>query len=233
MKALRIAALAALALAVAALAGVGRPERSHAAEPQAGGITVQGEGTATTVPDHASFTFGVRTDASTAAQALAESSAAARRVIAAVRKAGVAEADIRTEQVSLTTRTSSDGTRIVGYTAQNTVAVVVRDLGSAGDVVDAAVGAGATDVFGPRLLRSDQDALYRSALKAAIANARAKAEALAQAAGVSLDRVTSVVEGGGPVPVTTERAAAPTAGPPIEPGTEEINASVSVTFAVS
>ena len=103
-------------------------------------------------------------------------------------------------------------------------------LGDAGDVVDAAVGAGANQVSGPDLLVSDQDAAYRAALKAAVADARSKAEALAGAAGSTLGKITAIVEGGGamPLPATGARDVAV----PIEPGTQEIQASVSVTFAL-
>lgn len=81
-------------------------------------------------------------------------------------------------------------------------------------------------------MRSDQTELYRSALRAAYANARAKAQTLAEAADVSLGRVLIAVEaGGGPVPLPTEQRAADT-GAPIEPGTQEVQATVTVTFAI-
>jgi uncharacterized protein YggE len=108
----------------------------------------------------------------------------------------------------------------------------MRKIADAGDVIDAAVGAGANQVYGPNLLASDQDAAYRNALKAAVAEARAKAETLATAAGMKLGRITAIAESGAtPQPVfaasdTLEKAA------PIEPGTQMIQATVSVTFAL-
>src|SRR2546422_191569 len=75
-------------------------------------------------------------------------------------------------------------------------------VAGAGDIVDAAVGAGANQVYGPSLLASDQDAAYRTALKAAVAQARAQAETLATAAGRSLGAITAISEGGStPVPL--------------------------------
>jgi uncharacterized protein YggE len=89
-------------------------------------------------------------------------------------------------------------------------------------------------VYGPSLSRSDQAAVYRSALRAAYADARAKAQALAEAAGVTLGAMTATVEGGGasmPMPLAAGRAEDAKAA--VEPGTQEIQASVAVTFAVS
>lgn len=109
----------------------------------------------------------------------------------------------------------------------------VRDLGRAGRIVDAAVAAGATGVSGPSLFSGDQSGLYEAALKAAVTQAKAKAQALAEATGTSLGRVTAVVEGGGqtPIPLAGGTDAAPSV--PIEPGTQEISATVSVTFATA
>ena len=229
---MRLFGIAALLLAAAAIAGVAQPHWGQAApqDTTGGTITVSGTGTATTVPDRASFDFTVETRAKTASEALAQNSAEARTVIAAVKGAGVAAEDVQTAQVSLSPSTAQNGTTIVGYAASNTITVKVRDLGAAGRIVDAAVGAGATGVSGPSLFSGDQSGLYRDALKAAVAQARAKAQALAEAAGVSLGRVTAMVEGGGQTPVPLARTdAAPSV--PIEPGTQEISATVSVTFA--
>jgi uncharacterized protein YggE len=232
MRFARIAAAAVLLLAVAAFAGVGLPDAAQGQEatPTSRVITTSGVGSVTTVPDRAHFSFGVQIQARTASQALENSDAQLRRVVAALRGAGVAPADIQTEQVYLSPRTSEDGGEILGYTAVSSVSVRVRDLGRAGAVVDAAVGAGANQVSGPALTRSDQEALYRNALRDAYADARAKAQALASAAGVTLGNVTAVVEGGGVMPVAEGRDAATTA---IEPGTQELQATVTVTFAVS
>jgi hypothetical protein len=69
------------------------------------------------------------------------------------------------------------------------VSALVHGLSDVGDVIDAAVAAGANNVSGPSLARDDQDKLYRDALEKAVANAREKAAALARAAGVSLGSV--------------------------------------------
>ena len=235
MKPLRMLIAAAFVLAVAALVGVAQPQQARGQEADGPdrSITASGLGSVTTVPDRAHFSFGVQAQSRTASQALEAADAQLDRVVAAVRSAGVAQADIQTEQISLSPRTSEDGVQIVGYMAVSSVSVRVRNLDRAGPVVDAAVGAGANQVYGPSLTRSDQEAVYRSALKAAYADARAKAQALAEAAGVTLGAMTSTVEGGASAPMPLAAGRAEDAKATIEPGTQEIQASVSVTFAVS
>lgn len=237
MKLVRIALFAAGVFALVAFAGVGLPGRAHS---QAGpvvrsSITVSGRGLVRTVPNRAGFSFGVTTQGRTATQALNANAGEMRRVINALKAAGVAAADIQTAFVFLSPRYTNDGNDIIGYTASNTVSAVLRDLDKAGAVIDAAVSAGANQVFGPALNRSDQEGLYRTALRAAVANAKAKAQTIASASGVRLRGVRSVIEGGGappPQPVEAGRAA-PAEPTPIEPGTQTIEADVTVEFAVS
>jgi uncharacterized protein len=234
MKLARLALLAAAGVAIAAFAGVFQPSGARsapAADASSGGITVLGTGSANITPDRASFGFGTVSQAATANAALATSSQAVARVIAALKKAGVAQADIQTSEVSLSPRMNDKGDAIVGYTASNTVTATIRKIGDAGDIVDAAVGAGANQVFGPNLLASDQDAAYRNALKEAVVDARAKAETLATASNSTLGKITAIVEGGGAVPMPMA-VGAKDSSVPIEPGTQKIEATVSVTFAL-
>jgi uncharacterized protein len=234
----RIAALAGFGLILAALIGVGRPEPAQGLEPaqtqSRPDITVSGAGTVTTVPDRAELSFGVVSQAATARAALAANAGEMRRVIDALRDAGVAAEDIQTQYLSLSPRYSNDGERIVGYTAQNTVSAKLRNLDRAGVVIDAAVTAGANNVFGPSLIRSDRTELYRTALRAAVADARSKAQALAAASNVTLGRVLNIAEAGAaPPPVPVAEGEARRDAPTIEPGTQLIEANVTVTFAIS
>lgn len=235
MRFARFGFVAALLLAAAAFAGVGHPEPAQSQsspEEQRNTITVNGSGVVTTVPDRASFWFGVQTGGRTAAQALAANEAEMRRVIAALRSAGVAQADIQTQHVSLSPRMSNEGTEVIGYTASNSVSAQIRDLDRAGAVIDAAVAAGANQVSGPSLFRADQTQLYRQALRAAYADARAKAQTLADVMDVTLGRVVNASEGGGSVPLP---AAGRDAGGSvqIEPGTQDVQAGITVTFAIA
>jgi uncharacterized protein YggE len=194
------------------------------------GITVTGTAFVTTVPDRAGFRFGVRTQGTTASGTLAAASAAARKVVAAIEAAGVAAADIQTDQVSLAPRFVKG--RVAGYVAADAVSVTIRDLGRLAAVIDGAVRAGATEVDGPSFSRSNTGELYRSALASAVADARAKAQALATAAGASVGSVLEVREGSDTGGDVVARAA-PAAGPSVEPGTLEIDATVTVTFAAA
>ena len=122
---------------------------------------------------------------------------AMEHVVAALRDAGISRDDLQTEQVSVWPRTSDDGVSIVGYDASNTVRATIRDLDRAGGIVDAAVAAGANQVYGPSLTVSDAEAHYRAAVDAAFDDARARAEAIAEKAGVTLGAPVAIVEGAG------------------------------------
>jgi uncharacterized protein YggE len=235
MKLMRIAVLVALGAAVVALAGVGRPETAGGASKPEGGITVTGVGTVTSVPNEAEFSLGLQTKGATAREALAANSDKMARVIAALKSAGVEKSDIKTQNISVSPSYADDG-QIDGYTAGNTVSVKIHDLSNAGQVLDAASNAGANEVYGPTLSRSDQDALQAKALRDAVGAAHKKAEALADAAGVELGSVTAITEGfgGGPEPYYAESARLTAdKAVPIEPGTEDVQATVTVTFAIA
>jgi uncharacterized protein YggE len=176
--------------------------------------------------------FGVSTDAKTASAALRANAAEMTKVIAAVKGEGVAGADIRTDLVSLSPRYSQNGDSVVGYTATNSVSATIRNLAKVGGTIDAAVDAGANQVSGPNLVRGDMTVLYRAALRAAIANAKGKAQTIAAASGLHLRRITDVSEASSaPVPQPLTKAGAD-AATPVEPGTQLVEAAVTVTFSV-
>jgi len=209
--------LAGVLLLASAVAGIAQPRFGHAAAgTTTKTITVTGNGSVTTVPDRAGFDFSVETRASTAKAALAQNSAAAAAVVAAVKNAGVAEADIQTSQISLSPQTDQAGTQIVGYAASTSISVETT-IAPAGSIVDAAVGAGADGVSGPSLSISDQDAQYRDALKEAVAAAHAKAQVLADAGGLTLGGAQTIVEGAAQFPVPLAQKADFSAGVAIQP----------------
>jgi uncharacterized protein YggE len=235
MRVRHVAWISALVLAASAFAGVGAPRliRADAGDPAPGTLSVLGTGVVTTIPDTGRVSAGVTTQAASASDAIAGNADATSKVIDALKQAGVASKDLQTEFVAVNPRYDDNGQAIVGYSASNSVSAVVRELSKVGDVIDAAVAAGANNVSGPSLARDDQDELYRDALKAAVANARQKATALAQAAGVSLGKIRSLSESSQSVgPVMFDALAARQATTPIEPGTAEITATVGVVFAI-
>src|SRR6478736_7155087 len=232
MKRLWLISLAALAiLAAASLIGVARPEAARGDSTQTNLVTTSGHGVVTAVPDEATVSAGVRTNAATAAEALAGNARTANSVVDALKRAGGKE--LQTQEVSLYPQTDQQG-NVTGYTAQNTVSAKAK-IADAGGLIDAAVGAGANTVDGPTLDVSDSDALYRQALKKAVEDARAKALALADAGGFGVGPVTTVVEQGAagqPVFARPVALAAKDASTPIEAGTQDVTADVTVSFTI-
>jgi uncharacterized protein YggE len=228
---LTLAAAAAALVAVAAFAGIGRPEaaRGDVASPDT--VTTTGHGVVTVVPDEASVSAGVHTQAETAAAALAQNAKLMSAVIAALKAAG--GSNLQTQQVSLYPQTN-DRNQVSGYVADNSVSAEAKIAG-AGALIDAAVAAGANNVSGPTLDVSDRDARYRDALGKAVDDARAKAAALAGAGGFGVGPVSSVTEqtAAAPAPVYEAVAAGKSVATPIEPGTQDVTADVTVTFRIT
>lgn len=233
MKTIRIAIAALLVLAAAALVGIGRPEAAGGASESGGkGITVSGTGSVDVVPDEAEFSMGVTTKGPTARAAMSQNAAEMQRLIAALKAAGVDSADLETQDVSVG-RDYDGGDDASGYAARNSVSVHIDDLTRASAVLDAASRAGANEVYGPTLSRSNRAAFEARALKDAVANARDRAEALAEAAGVTLGEVTAIAESGRPAePVYAMDLARAAPKAPIEPGQEQVTATVTVTFTI-
>jgi uncharacterized protein YggE len=230
MKTLRIAAVALVVLGTAAFAGVGRPEPAGGAgdEPR-GGITVTGIGRVDAVPDTAELSIGVTTKGSTAREALAQNSDRMQRVIAAVKGAGVAATDIRTHDVSVGRDYDA---RAAGYVASNSVSVRIGDVDKTGSVLEAASAAGANQIYGPSLTRESRYELEQTALERAVEHARRRARTLSRAAGVDLGAVIAMTEATAGSDVVVSERTTLAADVPVEKGTQEITASVTVTFAI-
>jgi len=204
-------------------------------------ITVPGSGRVTVAPDVAGIRLGVNIMCSTAASARADAAATMNAVVDAVLAAGVARRDVRTALVSLnpvTDYSDKSGPRVTGYQIVNSVAVTLRDLDRAGELIDAVLAAGASTLDSLDFRLDDQGPAADEARKLAIEDARSRAETIARAAGVSLGGVVAVLEGergGGPSPMPVARAfkaAAEAAPTPVEAGTQDVSVSVTVTFAI-
>jgi uncharacterized protein len=196
-------------------------------------ITVNGTGIVTSVPNQADFTFGVSTNASTATAALTANAKQMSKVIGVLKALGIADRNIQTAQISITPNTNQAGTTVVNYTATNSVTARTGNIATSGKIIDGVVRAGANLVGGPSLTASDQQALSRRALKAAIADARARALVIAGAAHVKLGRVLSVTEASSG-PITSGPVAAKSfATTPVEAGTVQTEADITVIFAIA
>ena len=154
-------------------------------------------------------------------------------VIGVLKALGIADRNIQTAQISLSPNTNQAGTKVVDYTATNSVTARTKNIATSGKIIDGVVRAGANLVGGPSLTPSDQQALSRRALKAAIADARVRAGVIAAAAHVKLGRVRSVTEvSQGPItssPVANKSFATT----PVEAGTVQTEADVTVTFDIA
>src|SRR5579863_5621858 len=220
-------------LVAAAIAGVAQPSKGGAANSSTTTITVTGNGTVNATPDKASFDFGVQVNAATAGDAFTKDNEQVHAIIDALKNAGVSDSDIQTSSVSLWPQTSSDGQTITGYQASNDV-TVTSSIDNAGSLVDAAVGAGANNVSGPNLSIGDQSTYYAQALKLAVQDAQTQAQAIATASGLNLGGIVHITnESNTPTPIMYGALAAKAAGTPIEAGSQQIQASVTVTYSAS
>lgn len=221
-----------------------------------GTISVSGTGYVYAEPDMAKVSIGVTTEATTSTQAMADNANAMDKVINAIKAQGIPAGDIKTSTVSLQPKyeyqypTSSSGsydkpsppaslsTRIVGYTATNTVTVTVRDISKVGAVIDAGYNGGANQIHGVSFTLSDEKgaSVYKQALQKAVAEASDKAKVIASASGVGEIKLKTISESGQYYPVAydgMERSAMATgavAPTPVSPGQQHVSATVSLTY---
>jgi uncharacterized protein YggE len=235
----KAAAAIVLAAAVAApmTAAAQQPEVSVPAV-QGTLLTVSAEGLSEGRPDMATINLGVTTEGQTAQAAMQENARRMQALTQALRRAGVAERDIQTSNVSVYPQQQyreNEPPLITGYQANNTVTAKVRNIDNTGRVIDAAIAAGGNTVQGVMFSYQEPDAQLDAARRDAIQEARRRADLYANALGMRVHRVVAVSEGGGyapPIPVMMARmeSAAPPPPTPIAPGEIETRVSVNVTY---
>jgi uncharacterized protein YggE len=212
-------------------------------------LTVSADGKSERAPDLALFNAGVTTQGKTAGEALGANSAAMTRVIAALKRAGIADRDIQTSNLNINPvysepRRLPDGSmeqrspEIVGYQVSNSVSVRQRQLGDYGKVIDTLVTAGANQVNGPSFMLDKPDAALDAARTEAMGKARARADLYARAAGLKVVRIVSISEGGGyspPMPVMYRMAAQDSmpASAPVAAGEVSLGVNVTVQFELA
>lgn len=199
-------------------------------------VTVSGTGRAVVTPDRFTFQVGVQTVAATVDDAVAENNRRVAAVIAALKKAGAQDRDIQTSQFTIYPQQDyKEGQlpRILGYQVSNTVTVTRSNPAEVGRFLQAVVDAGANTVSGVSFIVSDPARGREGALQAAFADARAKADVLAKAAGRTVGRALSITEGAAvtpPYPMPRVAMMEAKSDMPVEPGAEELNFTVSVIF---
>jgi uncharacterized protein len=200
-------------------------------------ITVTGEGVVEATPDVATLSIGVTTQGATAAEALTANSAAMDAVVARLTAAGIEGRDMQTSNLSLgpdySRYDSSTGVPPSTYVASNMLTVRVRALDTLGKVLDAAVTDGANTLNGLTFGLADPAPVLNEARKEAVADARAKAELLAAAAGVKLGRVVSISEAAvGAEPMPMFRADASAGKVPVQGGELGLSANVTIFYEI-
>jgi hypothetical protein len=207
------------------------------------GITVSGEGKATGQPDVAVLSLGISTLKPTVAEARDQAATTMQALIASVKGNGVAEKDIQSTQLSIYPEydySIVSTQKLIGYRVTNTVSIKVRDINKTSDVLDGAVAAGGdlTQVQGISFTIDDPSTLKDQAREDAVNDAKARAQRLADTAGVKLGDPIAIVEGSvtPPVPLTYASrdalGAAEQAKTPIEAGELDVNLTVQVVFAI-
>lgn len=234
-----LAASTALVLAAPAMAAPGKGG-GDLCRPGLSRLTVTGEGESRVAPDMATIQLGVTTQAASAAEAMRQNSDRQTAVIEALTGAGIAQADVQTAGLSLNPvmdYAEGRAPSVTGYQASNMVSVRIRDVPRLGEVLDAIVAAGANEINGISFIRDDSAAAEDEARRAAVADARHKAEVLAEAAGLALGPVLVLRDtpvAGGPRPMMMEaRAASDAAKVPIAAGELAMTAEVEMQFALA
>ncbi|HEX5181646.1 MAG TPA: SIMPL domain-containing protein [Allosphingosinicella sp.] len=221
-----------LFILVAALPAAARAQPAPAMTGTRLDIVATGE--VSRVPDLARITAGVVAVAPTATAALADNARRMAAVRAALGRAGIADRDVRTSNVSLFPQYRQDQDRapqINGYQATNEVSVRFRDIAASGAILDALVAQGANQISGPTLEVSKPDEALDEARVKALAAARARADLYARAAGKHVVRMVSISEAGAAIPVEPRPMAfarAATTG--IDPGEQSLSVTLSVSF---
>lgn len=202
-------------------------------------ISVSGHGKTDVAPDMATVNIGIVTAGKTAQLAQAENARIASDVTVALGSLGIYSKDIQTNYTMSPVFEKGVYRKAAGYRATNTVTVTVNDVSKVGQVIDAALSSGATDVHGLSFGLKDTNSVRNSALQMAVQDARSKADAIAAALGVKIIGIQNVKEGGSNFAryeldnarMLKMEAAAMT-DTPISAGTVGVEADVHIDFQI-
>jgi uncharacterized protein YggE len=242
-----LAASLALVLAIGGLVGCGPGTTLQGGieginiSNQQQGIWVTGQGKVTAVPDIITLSVGVESQEASVAMAQSRAAEAMGRVMTALTDNGVAEKDIQTQYFSIRKVTRWDQEKeeevVIGYRVTNTVTAKIRDIDKAGSIIDAVALAGGdlTRINNIGFSIDDPSDYYEEARELAMADAKDKANRLAELADVTLDKPIYISESSWTPPITRDVmvvAGGPAPATPITPGEMEISLSVQVVYAI-
>jgi len=210
---------------------------SASASAQNPAITVSGEASVSVAPDLALIEGGVTNEAKTAREASDVNSRAMTAILAALKTAGIADADIQTSRLTLAPQQSTvralSAAAITGYRASNRVTIRLRDITKVASTLDTLVTTGANEIGGINFMVSQESKALDEARAKAIEDARRKAEIYAKAAGVRVGTPLSVREDGGGGPVSVHATSYKKfGGPPVAPGEETLRITVTVSYEI-
>ncbi len=214
-------------------------DTTAAADTAGSSITAQGTGTITGTPDVVTIVIGVQTQSASAKTALDDNNQRATDVIGVLKDSGVAPADLQTSQLSINPSYDEKGQQITGYQVTNMVTAKLRDISTAGAVIDAAGKAAGDAVRVQQLTFSidDDSALRAQARTDAVKRAQAQAKQMADAAGVQLGAIRSITETPSATPYYPAMAPAAsdtaTASMPVEPGSQELSVVIQVVYEIA
>ena len=227
-----LAALAALAMTPATMA-----DAQTAPVISGTRLELSARGEVKRVPDVAVISTGVVTQAADAATAMRENAARMARVLAALKRAGVAEKDVTTSSINLMPQYRYNNNQppvITGYQAGNQLSVRFRDIGKSGAILDALVAQGSNEISGPTLMLDNSEAALDEARIAAIKAGRARAEIYAAAAGMRIKRIIAISENDGmnvvPRPMMLNMAKSAEADTVVMPGEQSLGVTVMMAF---
>jgi uncharacterized protein len=203
-------------------------------------LNVSGQGTVKVAPDIAYITLGVITEDTDAKAAQQENATTMDKLVSEVKASGIKSEDIKTVNYSIYPKydynKDTGASKIIGYTVTNSVQVTVRDMKKVGSVIDLAANTGANITNNISFALSDYDKYYNEALKKAVATTKKKADTIAAAVGISIKLPVSITESGAPAPTVygvanyAMKADMAGASTPVESGTIEVQANVSMTY---
>jgi len=206
-------------------------------------ITVSGEGKIYAKPDVALVDLGVSSQKATVADVTKSNTDKMNAIIAAVKGLGIDEKDIQTTNYNLSpyyNYTAKTGSVFQGYTLDQNIQVKIRDFTKIGDVLSQTTAAGANTAGGLQFTIDNPEQLKEQARAKAIAQAKANAKNLAQESGISLGKLINVFENSNPYPVVYSSAKMMGAGvaesapvPTIQPGQQEIDVTINLTYQVN
>lgn len=238
-----IMSIVASALLLLALAGIGallftRPAaaQSNSGVPGMRQVSVLGHGEVKARPDTATIQIGIDTEAANAKDALAQNNTQAQALQQKLAELKIDTKDIQTSNFSISPTYGNDGRQVTGYRVSNIVTVTIRNLDSAGTLLDQVVQAGANNIYGISFSVADTQKLMEQARQAAMADAKARATQLATAGGAAVGDVLIISENVSappvPMPMLDRAAAQGAPSVPVQAGEQSISIDVQATFAL-